>query len=542
MNKATATIAGYADGAFVQACLASSRPQYGLWYNLGARVRYEDYLDGAAARWPQGTALICEDQVLSFTELNHRVKTLGAQLRGLGLKSGDRVGDLRENSVESVVTDFGCALAGCPRVALNPRLSDTEIREMLIDSAPEVLLTGGGQEKRALEAGLGDLVGKILADDELASMSAAKPAGDLAAPPSPVLALRYTGGTTGRAKGVLRTHDQQSWVAANFLMDLLDLEETDVFVHSQPLSQGTHSFVLPCVMRGTAQVILPRLRATAALDAVETHRATVLKCVPTMLHRILDALEEGAWGLGSLRQIVFGAAPMPKNVLQRALARFGPILCQTYGQAEAPATVTRLTRNELARALTDRPQLLSSVGRAYSTADVRIVDEKFQEAAVGEVGEIVVRAPMNTEGYYHGAAAAAGEVPASPVDEHGFVHTGDLGRRDEEGFVFLEGRARDLIISGGYNVYPGQVEDALRDHPAVRDAVALGLEDDEWGEVVVAAVVQEMPVEPQSLIEHCGERLAPYKVPREIRFIDEIPLSAAGKPLRRGLIATFRTA
>ena len=503
-------------------------------------MRYEDYLERAATRWPQGTALICEDQVLSFSELNHRAKTLGAQLLGLGLKSGDRIADLRENSPESVVTDFACAIAGCPRVALNPRLSDTEIREMLVDSTPRVLLTGGGQGKRAHQTGLGDLVGKTLDDKELASTPAAKPASDFALAPSPVLALRYTGGTTGRAKGVLRTHDQQSWVAANFLMDLFDLKETDVFVHSQPLAQGTHSFVLPCVMRGTAQVILPRLRSTAALDAIETHEATVLKCVPTMLHRILDSLDEGSWELGSLRQIVFGASPMPKNVLRRALDRFGPILSQTYGQAEAPATVTRLTMDELARALTDRPQLLNSVGRAYSSADVRIVDEKFQETAVGEVGEIVVRAPMNTEDYYHGAAAAAGDTPNPPVDEHGFVHTGDFGRRDEEGFVFLEGRARDLIISGGYNVYPGQVEDALRDHPAVRDAVALGLEDDEWGEVVVAAVVQETPVEAEILIEHCAEVLAPYKVPREIRFTDEIPLSAAGKPLRRVLTDTFR--
>ena len=323
-------------------------------------------------------------------------------------------------------------------------------------------------------------------------------------------------------------------------MDLLDLEKTVVFVHTQPLSQGTHSFVLPCVMRGTAQVILPRLRASAALDAVEIHRATVLKCLPTMLHCILDALDERSWELGSLRQIVFGAAPMPKNVLQRALARFGPILSQTYGQAEAPATVTRLTMDELARALTDRPQLLNSVGRAYSTADVRIVNEKFQETAAGQVGEIVVRAPMNTENYYQGAAPAPGDAPVSPVDEHGFVHTGDLGRRDEEGFVFLEGRARDLIISGGNNVYPGQVEDALRDHPAVRDAVALGLENEEWGEVVVAAVVREEPVEARALIEHCAKLLAPYKVPREIRFTDEIPLSAAGKPLRRALADTFR--
>ena len=502
-------------------------------------MRYEDYLEAAAARWPQRTALICEDQVLSFTELNLRAKMLGANLRALGLRSGDRVADLRENSIESVVTDFGCAVAGCPRVALNPRLSDTEIREILVDSTPKALLTGGDQGGRALDAGFGDLVDRMLDASELASAPTAKPSQDAAHALSSVLALRYTGGTTGRAKGVVRTHDQQSWVAANFLMDLFDLEETDVFVHSQPLAQGTHAFVLPCVMRGTAQVILPRLSATTALDAVEGHRATLFKCVPTMLHRILDALEEGVWELGSLRQIVYGAAPMPKNVLRRALAHFGPILSQTYGQAEAPASVTRLTMDELARALTDRPQLLNSVGRAYSTADVRIVDAKSQEMGVDEVGEIVVRAPMNAEDY-HRAAAGTGEAPDSPVDERGFVHTGDLGRRDEEGFIFLEGRARDLIISGGYNVYPGQVEDALRDHPSVQDAVALGVDDEEWGEIVVAAVVQRKSVEAQTLIEHCAKLLATYKVPREIRFTDQIPLSSAGKPLRRALIHMFR--
>lgn len=349
--------------------------------------------------------------------------------------------------------------------------------------------------------------------------------------PDPLLLIQCTSGTTGQPKGSLRTHEAQDWVAANMLMDLFDLGPSDVFVHSQPFNVGTQLFALPCVMRGTTQVIVSRIGAQATLDAISAHGGTVLKCVPTMVHRMLDALADGP-APRSLRQIIYAAAPMPEPVLRRALERFGPIMTQTYGQTEIPGALARLTIADHARGLRERPELLRSAGRAYSTVDLRILDERGEPLPADEVGEVAVRAPFTSPGYF-------GTDDGLPIDGQGFARTGDLGHLDAEGYLFLSGRAKDTIITGGYNVAPAQVEDALTEHPAVAQALVVGLADEELGQVVGAAVILDGDATPDELVEHCRARLARYKVPARVRVVAELPVTAAGKPDRRALAASW---
>jgi fatty-acyl-CoA synthase len=266
-------------------------------------MRYEHHLARAARRWAERPAVTCGTEQVTFGQLDARATGLAARLAGLGVRPGDRVADLRENSIESVVTDFGCAAAGAPRVSLNPRLADAEIAHLLRDSGPAVLLVDPVQGVRAHRAGFTDLVQHVVTDlacDE--RPAAGYPGAAGGAGPGDILAIRYTGGTTGRPKGAIRTHAHQQWVATNVLLDLCDLGEDDVLLHTQPLSHGAHVFVLPCVMRGARQVVLPRFDPNAVLATIAAERVTVLKLVPTMLHRLLDAMAGTTADLGSLRQ------------------------------------------------------------------------------------------------------------------------------------------------------------------------------------------------------------------------------------------------
>lgn len=492
-------------------------------------ITYADYLRRAARRWPERTAVVSPSASVTFAGLLASAEGLATGLRARGLGVGDRVADLRENSVESVVTDFGCALAGVTRVSVNPRSSDEEIAFVLRDSRPSLLLADGASARRAAAAGLDRLVGVVL--DELPSATGPR-AEAVVVRDEDVLALRYTGGTTGRPKGALRTHGHQLWVATNVLLDLCDLRESDVLLHTQPLSHGAHVFVLPCVMRGTTQVVLPRFDPAEVVRTIAEHGVTVVKCVPTALHRLLDHLDLEPAALGTLRQIIYGAAPIPEVVLTRALDRFGPILSQTYGQTEAPATVSALTVEDHRRAMNGERHLLRSAGRPYSTVDVRIVDGEGRELPAGETGEVCVRGPMTMSRYW--------ERDGSPVDDAGYVRTGDVGYLDAESYLYLVDRSRDVIICGGYNVYPREVEEVLYTHPGVSEVVVVGLPDAEWGDRVVAAVVPRGTPDLTELLRHCRDRLSTYKVPREIRLVESLPKTAAGKQLRREVAEVLR--
>jgi acyl-CoA synthetase (AMP-forming)/AMP-acid ligase II len=440
-----------------------------------------------ARRFADRPAVLFGDEQLTYAQVDELSERLAHVLLARG---APRVGLLVENGLHSIPVDFACVKAGVARVPLNPRLSPSEHEEILrlADAEPLPL-------------------------DEVLELAARAPAGPVVADPAPDddLLLLATSGTTGKLKLVRHTQATYAAIVANILANLVDPRPGDVMLHAASLIHASGTFVLPFWLRGGAAAVLPGFAPAGFLDAIERHGATHTNVVPTMLAALL---REPARELPTLRTIVYGASPTPLPLLEQSLARFGPVLVQYYGQTEAPLCISVLTPEDHAG------KLLSSCGFPAVDAEVRLDDE---------TGEILVRAPFTAAGY-HGDD----ELSAETFLPDGWVRTRDVGRFDERGYLYLVDRTSDMIVTGGYNVYPREVEDALAAHPAVREAVVVGAPDEQWVEAVTAFVVAD-GVDEQELITHCRTRLAAYKAPKAVHFVAEIPKSPVGKLLRRAV-------
>ncbi|MFI5053939.1 MAG: AMP-binding protein, partial [Acidimicrobiia bacterium] len=348
--------------------------------------------------------------------------------------------------------------------------------------------------------------------------------------------LFYTSGTTGRPKGAMLTHGNLAFVTASWLADLTPMTEGDITLHAAPLSHGAGFHALATTARGARHVIPQQASFDPAgiVTLLEHEGVTNTWMVPTQIVMLVDALGDTRPELPALRHVVYGGAPFAPAELKRALAVFGSVFVQLFGQGETPMTATVLPASDHAAALAgDRPERLSSAGFARPGMDVRILGEDGRELPPGEVGEACVRGPAVMLGYWNRPEATAEAL------HDGWLHTGDLGRLDEHGYLYLLDRAKDLIISGGSNVYAVEVEAALADHPMVREVAVVGLPDRTWGEVVTAVVVSESPgaATEAALAEHCATVLAGYKRPRRYTFRDTLPRNAYGKVLKRELRA-----
>jgi acyl-CoA synthetase (AMP-forming)/AMP-acid ligase II len=347
--------------------------------------------------------------------------------------------------------------------------------------------------------------------------------------------LFYTSGTTGRPKGAMLTHSNLAFVTASWLADLTPMTEDDVTLHAAPLSHGAGFHALAAVGRGATQVIPTgeRFDPPAILDLLGRHGVTNTWMVPTQIVMLTDAVLQGAnHELPHLARIVYGGAPFAPAELRRALEVFGPVFVQLFGQGETPMTATVLSPSAHAAALAgDHPERLASAGFARPGMDVRVLGPDDGELPAGEVGEVCVRGPAVMRGYWQRPEATAETLRG------GWLHTGDLGRQTPDGCLYLLDRAKDLIITGGSNVYAVEVEAALADHPAVREVAVVGLPDRMWGELVVAVVVGNggHPVTEQDLAAHGAATLAAYKRPRRWVFVDALPRNAYGKVLKRQL-------
>ena len=447
------------------------------------------------------TALLCGDERLDFAETNELAQRLAGALRARGL---ERVGLLVDNRLESVPLDFACVKAGIARVPLNSRLAEPEQREILRLGGAQLLVAD-----REAELGVETL--------PLAALLAAAHGFPAEEPPEPELEapllLLATSGTTGKLKLVRHTQASYAAVVANILANLLRPEPDDVMLHAASLIHASGTFVLPFWLHGAASAVLPGFTPAEFLAAIPRWRVTHTNVVPTMLAALLAA--RGAEDLSSLRCVVYGASPMPRPLLERAIAEWGGIFVQYYGQTEAPLCIAVLRPED------HEGERLLSCGQPAVDAEVRLDPE---------TGEILVRAPFVARGY-----VGDEELSAATFPPDGWVRTRDVGRFDEEGFLYLIDRTSDMIVTGGYNVYPREVEDALAAHPAVRECVVVGAPDDTWVEAVTAFVVPAGEVGEGELVEHCRGLLAGYKVPKSVRFVDEIPKSPVGKLLRRAL-------
>ncbi len=470
-----------------------------------------------ARRFGAETAVIAEDGRLTFADVDVLANRYAHALAARGLAKGDPVGLLFGNALYSIPLDFACAKAGFVRMPLNTRLAAAEHEAMLRGTGVRVLLHSAAETGRAEElAARVEGVEPVEIETALAAEAEAAPATDpeVEVEAGDTLLLIYTSGTTGKLKAVRHTQGTYAAIVANILANLLDPQPGDVMLHAASLIHASGTFVLPYWLRGGASAVLAGFDPGGFLEAIPRWRVTATNAVPTMLGALLAVPRVEEADISTLRTIVYGASPMPRPLLERALAVWAPRLVQYYGQTEAPLCIAVLRPED------HEGDRLLSCGRPAVDAEVRLDPE---------TSEILVRAPFAAAGY-HGDP----ELDAATFLPDGWVRTRDVGRFDDEGFLYLVDRTSDMIVTGGYNVYPREVEDALAAHPAVRECVVVGAPDPTWVEAVTAFVVAD-GVSGDELIAFCRERLAGYKVPKDVRFVDEVPKSAVGKLLRRAV-------
>ena len=492
--------------------------------NLGA------FLTATAARHPDRIAVTFEGRSRSYSELNRRVDALAQGLTRLGLAAGDRAVLWLRNCPEFIETFFACWKLGLVAVPVNARLTAADVAFHAENCGAEMLVHGPEFAAGAKEVPVAHRIatGSAGAYDDLAAENRDAPDQTRAVPDEAPAWLFYTSGTTGRPKGATLTHGNLTFVTVSWCADLRCLQPEDVVLHCAPLSHGAGFHALVAVARGAETVVHARFDPPAVFEAVARRRVTDIWLVPTQIRMLLDDEGLERADLSSLECVVYGGAPMYLDDLKEALRRIGPVFCQLYGQGESPMTATYLRREEH-RA--DRPdqEVLTSAGVQRTGMEVRIADDEDREAPTGDAGEIQVRGPAVMAGYWGRPDATAETLRG------GWLHTGDLGRKDERGFVYVLDRLKDLIITGGANVYAREVEDVLVQHPQVHEAAVFGLPHRLWGEAVTAVVVGDPHLSPADVLAFCRERLADYKRPKQIHVTDGIPKNAYGKVLKRDL-------
>ena len=472
----------------------------------------------------------------TFASFVSEIARQAAALHVRGVRAGDRVAMLSPNNGALVVQLFACWWIGAVACPLNVRWSAAELQYALRDCGAALLLADETFARVAgeLQEATAVLPSATLAAEaqDLAAIGDTRTGGDALA------AILYTGGTTGRAKGVMLSHSN-FWCASMARGAELNNSPESVTLLVAPLFHvaGLGRLIGQSIVGGGC-ITMPQFRPAAAIEAIERHGITDIIVVPSMLQSLLDEPSFTPARVKSLDRIAFGAAPMPPDLLDRALAAWPHAeFFQAYGLTEtAGAVCINLPSNHTAQARASGR--LASVGRAGLGAEIRIVDDSGCDVPRGTVGEIVVRGPMVTSGYWQQPEATA------QAFRDGWFHTGDGGRMDAEGYVTIADRLKDMIISGGENVYPAEVEAALRAHPAVTDAAVIGIPDPRWGEAVHAVIVTRDAHAGDALRDEllawCRGRLAGYKCPRSVAFADALPLSAAGKVLKTQLRAAYR--
>ena len=472
-----------------------------------------DLIHRAAQAYGDDIALVDAERQMSFKELDAATDKVGHGLLARGLKPGDRVAVLLPQNVESVVAYYALAKAGLVRVPLNGRETRADHEYKITDSGAVALLR---------EAEDGPEAEQIVTQAELRKMAATPHTAPCRVPRAldGLYRLAYTGGTTGKPKGVMLSTNIELAEIANFLADVLpDIRRGDTMLHGAPVTHGSGGFLLPHLMRGARNLILPKFDPEQFIDTMAREQATATFLVPTMISMLLDQPSLAKRKL-ALRRLVYGAAPIAPTVLQRGLEMLGKVFVQIYGQAEAPMCISCLQPEDHDR--------LGSAGRAYSLVGLRIGDEHGGDLPIGETGEVLARGTCMMSSYWQRPEETRAKFTAD-----GWLRTGDMGYLDADGFLYLVDRKNDLIISGGFNVYPREVEDVLLAHPQVSEAAVVGLPDERWGDRVHAVVSLRAPVSEADLLAFCAERLAGYKRPRGVSVLKELPKSAVGKILRR---------
>jgi long-chain acyl-CoA synthetase len=489
----------------------------------------------------RGTATICGERRRSWGEVQQRIARLAGALRGLGVAPGDRVAILALNGDRYFEAYYAVPWAGGVIVPLNTRLAAPEIAAilqdcgaglLLVDAAFLPMLDGLGVALRAV-VHLGDDAAPAGLAGYEALIAATAPVEDADRQGRDLAGLFYTGGSTGRAKGVMLGHDNLVANAVNACY-LIGYDRSTVYLHAASmcyLTDGMSTFAVTMV--GGGHVFIPRFEPAACLDALRRHAVTNIALVPTMITMLLDEPDIAATGLPALRQIMFGSSPIPEATLRRATQVWPEMrFLHGWGMTELSPIGTMLPHDARLPAVAgDR---LRSCGQAVPNAELRIVDAHGQEVPRGTVGEIVVRGPIVMQGYWNRPQETAAAL------RDGWLHTGDAATMDEDGFVCIVDRLKDMVISGGENVYTIEVESAISLLPGVAQVAVIGIPDPRWGEAVHAIVVpREGAVLTEAAVRaHCRGLIAGYKTPRSVEIrAAPLPISGAGKVMKAELRA-----
>ena len=498
-----------------------------------------DLVRFAAVRQPDSPAVLFGDRVLTYADLYERVCRLANGLSQLA-GAGDRVAILAENLPEYIEAYYGVPAAGMGLTFLNYRLNPRELEGIVADAGASVVITepkyldtvtairDAGHGLKEIVC-VGEAAGTVAYDDLVASSSPDEPSATV--DERDLAWLIYTSGTTGRPKGAMISHLNLLSAVANTVATWERAAEA-VSLFPWPLCHVAGYSVLVTHTNGRPLVLMRGYDPQAFLEHVQRYRVTDFSVAPTMLSMLLRHPGIDDFDLSSVERIGYGAAPMPIEVLKAAMARFpGARFATGFGMTELGGNILYQPPDAHLRALEGRPDRLASVGRPMPFSAVRVVDDAMNDVAVGDVGELVVRGPQVTGGYW-GNPEASAEAFAG-----GWFHSGDLARMDEEGNFYIVDRKKDMIITGGENVYSREVEEIIYRHPAVAEAAVVGVPDQTWGENVVAVVQLRAGQEAggDEIIGICRENLAGYKKPKAVYFVDELPKNAAGKILKREL-------
>ena len=506
-----------------------------------------EFLTISSAIVPDRQAMVVGDRRITYQELQGRVNRLANALAALGVGNGDRVAVLQVNCGEHIETYFAAAKLDAVLVPLHFRARADELTDMINDAAPKVLLVGqryvdlvrsfsgeldSVEHYVALEEPVDgwhyydDLITSALDDERF-------PEGD----GDDLTMIMFTAGTTGVPKGVMLTHDSfSSYILSNVTPADPEIEERNILTVPLYHIAGVQA-VMAAIYGGRTLIIQGQFEPKQWLELAERERANRAMMVPTMIKMLMDHPDFHKHDLSGLEVITYGAAPMPRQVIERAIEAFpGTSFINAFGQTETAATITMLPPEDHIlegppEEVAAKKRRLSSIGKPLDDVEVGIFDDDGEPVPQGDVGNIVARGARLMKGYWHQDDATAETI------HDGWLYTGDLGYFDEEGYIFLAGRAKDFIKRGGEMVSPEEVEGVLRSHPAIDDAAIIGVSDPDWGERVRAVVVlvNGASITEDEAIEHCRERMASFKKPESVVFTDELPRNPLGKVLKRVL-------